>query len=222
MIKILVEDKIKPNIKEIFRYMGYKNSEPDEKIKKLTFKLINEANEVVSYKACYDKYPVKLADKNVDLGFISVASKSLEKNLKDCNEIILFTATIGAEFDRLLIKYSKSSPSSAVILNAIGTAYIEAWCDKIYNDFKNTEEKFNNYLRPRFSPGYGDLNLEIQKDIFSVLDCNRKIGVSLTDNLLMTPSKSVSAIIGIGRNNLNCALAGCEECNKTNCQFRRS
>ncbi len=222
MIRVLVGDKIKADINEIYRYMGYKNSEPDENIKNLTYRLMDEANEIFSYKACFDRFPVEITNNNINLGFISVISESLKKNLKDCNEIILFTATLGAEFDRLLIKYSKASPSSAVILNAIGTAYIEAWCDKIYKDFKNTEEKLFNYLRPRFSPGYGDLTLEIQKDIFSVLDCNRKIGVSLTDSLLMTPSKSVSAIIGIGENNLNCSLSGCEKCNKLNCEFRRS
>ncbi len=222
MIKIHTADKIEPHIMEIYRYMGYKKSEPDKAIKEITKNLISEASNIITYKACYDKYPVNIIDDTVNLGFISVNSKSLKRNLKGCNEIILFTATLGTEFDRLLIKYSKSSPSSAVILNAIGTAYIEAWCDKIYDDFKNAEEKMENYLRPRFSPGYGDLSLDTQKDIFSVLDCNRKIGVSLTDSLLMTPSKSVSAIIGISKNNLNCALSGCEECNNTNCKYRRS
>ena len=54
------------------------------------------------------------------------------------------------------------------------------------------------FFKPRFSPGYGDLSLEVQKEIFSLLDCPRKIGVSLGDSLLMTPSKSVTAIIGYG------------------------
>lgn len=222
MIRTILGYKIKSNIKEIYRYMGYKKSDPDETIKKLTEKLIKEAEDIFSYKACFEKFPVEIVNNNVDLGFVSAKSNSLIKNLKDCHEIILFTATLGTEFDRLLIKYSKSSPSSAVILNAIGTAYIEAWCDKIYNDFKINEQKLNYYLRPRFSPGYGDLPLEIQKNIFSVLDCSRKIGVSLTDSLLMTPSKSVSAIIGISKINTDCALSGCEKCNKTNCKFRRS
>lgn len=222
MIRTLLGNKINPDIKEIYRYMGYKKTEPDKAIKKITQNLITDASNIITYKACYDKYSVKIIDDTVNLGFVSVKSDSLKKNLIYCHEIILFAATLGAEFDRLLIKYTKSSPSSAVILNAIGTAYIEAWCDKIYCDFKDAEENNNNYLRPRFSPGYGDLPLELQKDIFSVLDCNRKIGVSLTDSLLMTPSKSVSAIIGIGKKNLNCALSECEECNNINCEFRRS
>lgn len=53
------------------------------------------------------------------------------------------------------------------------------------------------YTRPRFSPGYGDLPINMQKDIFAALDCPRKIGLSLNESLLMSPSKSVTAIIGV-------------------------
>ena len=52
-------------------------------------------------------------------------------------------------------------------------------------------------LKERFSPGYGDLSIECQKEIFSALECSRKIGVSLNESLLMSPSKSISAIIGV-------------------------
>ena len=51
----------------------------------------------------------------------------------------------------------------------------------------------------RDSPGYGDFPLEAQREILVILDTPRKIGVSLTDSLLMVPSKSVSAVIGVAR-----------------------
>ena len=54
-----------------------------------------------------------------------------------------------------------------------------------------------DYLRPRFSPGYGDLPLALQADVFWALDCTSKIGVSLSESLIMSPQKSVTAIIGI-------------------------
>ena len=53
------------------------------------------------------------------------------------------------------------------------------------------------FLKPRFSPGYGDLPLSMQTDIFRVLDCPRKVGLTLNNSLLMSPSKSVTAIMGI-------------------------
>lgn len=54
-------------------------------------------------------------------------------------------------------------------------------------------------LRPRFSPGYGDLAIDAQKDIFALLDCERQIGLTLGDSLLMSPGKSVTAFAGIPR-----------------------
>ena len=56
-------------------------------------------------------------------------------------------------------------------------------------------------LVPRYSPGFGDFPLSAQREILSVLDAARAIGVSLTDTLLMVPSKSVSAVIGVKRAN---------------------
>ena len=53
-------------------------------------------------------------------------------------------------------------------------------------------------VRPRFSPGYGDLPLALQREVFAALDCPRRIGLTLSDSLLMSPTKSVTALIGAG------------------------
>ena len=75
-------------------------------------------------------------------------------------------------------------------------------------------------LRPRFSPGYGDLPLEVQKSVFAVLDCPRKIGLSLNDSLLMSPSKSVTAFAGITENEGNSQSHKCDSCENVNCSYR--
>ena len=97
------------------------------------------------------------------------------------------------EFDRLIKKYSISSPVRAVVFQAIGSERVESLCDVFCAD---VEKKIGKKCRPRFSPGYGDLPLEFQKTVFSCLEPSR-IGVSLSGELFMTPSKSVTAIIGI-------------------------
>ena len=71
---------------------------------------------------------------------------------------------------------------------------IENVCD-LFNKKINGEYQ---YTKSRFSPGYGDLPIEFQRDIFSVLNLNKNIGVYLTEGMQMTPSKSVTAIIGAG------------------------
>ena len=93
---------------------------------------------------------------------------------------------------------------------------------RFFNDeMKIDYENKHLFLRSRFSPGYGDLGLEMQKDIFAVLDCPRKIGLSLNESLLMSPSKSVTAIIGISNVPKTCKPDNCASCAKSDCTFRR-
>ena len=76
------------------------------------------------------------------------------------------------------------------------------------------------YARPRFSAGYGDFELSAQTEIFHALDCQRKIGLTLNDSLLMSPSKSVTAIIGISDTAAEKCGTGCKGCGKTDCEYR--
>ena len=124
--------------------------------------------------------------------FAKIKSKDLAKNLTGCKRAVLFAATVGIGIERLAAKYSLVSPSKSLCFEAIGSERAEALCDAFNAEvsafFKNTA--------PRFSPGYGDLALEVQKDVFAALPCGR-IGLALKSDLIMSPAKSVTAIIGI-------------------------
>ena len=97
----------------------------------------------------------------------------------------------------------------------------EEWCDRINERIRLEAEKDGLYLRPRYSPGYGDLPLEMQRDISRILNMPKEIGVSLTQSLLMTPSKSVTALIGVSEEPGECRSKGCEECEAAdNCMYR--
>ena len=117
---------------------------------------------------------------------------------------------------------SVTSITEASIYQAAGAAAIEAFLDR-YNDKIETQYEAEGIsLRPRFSPGYGDLSLEHQKDWFRLLDITKQIGVELTDSLLMTPSKSVTAIIGLSYVNGIKTNSGCEHCTKkSTCEFSK-
>jgi len=198
------------NKKEVLRYAGVK--EADEKTLSLLDECIKEAEGFIKPKICYDEFEVTLSD-CVEFPFGSVKSEKLLKNLKECKKVIIFAATLGIEYDRLLLRYSKISPAKAVLLEALGTERIEDFCDEFCC-------KVNPFTKPRFSPGYGDLPLEFQKEIFKVLDCSKKIGLTLNESLLMSPSKSVTAIVGITDKKCD-EKSGCEACEKVNCTFRR-
>ena len=111
--------------------------------------------------------------------------------------MVLFGASIGIEIDRLIAKYSRVSPLKALVFQAIGAERIERLCDEFSRDIAKEKGLEGKTCRPRFSPGYGDLPIEMQREIFKVLDCQRKIGLTLNASMIMSPTKSVTAIIGV-------------------------
>lgn len=177
---------------EILRYAGCKAA--DDEISALLNGCIEEVKEKLVYRVCHCELSVTAADGICDFGAFKTESKNLADNLKDCQSVILFGATLGVEIDRLIMKYGSISPARALMLQALGAERIEALCDAFCNEIKG---KYGAPLKPRFSPGYGDLPLETQREIFSLLDCPKRIGLSLNDSLLMSPTKSVTAFVGI-------------------------
>ena len=179
------------NTKEILRYAGGGNN--DNTIKLLN-DCINEATNVLSYKVCYCQLPITINNDICDFGVFKLKSQNLAANLKDCINVIVMGATVGIELDRLIIKYSHLSPTKALLLQALGAERIEALCDTFCTDMQNT---LKIALKPRFSAGYGDLLLDTQKQIFALLSLPKHIGLTLNDGLIMSPTKSVTAFIGI-------------------------
>jgi len=206
------------NLSEILRYSGC--NEASDEINFLMQECIDEIRGKLAYKICYCEFDIGIVDEEINLGFTSVSSKALKKNLSDCKKIVLFAATIGLEIDRLIAKYSRTSPSKALIFQAIGAERIESLCDTFNQEIESEFLEKGFHTKPRFSPGYGDLPIELQRDIFRVLDCPRKIGLSLNESMLMSPSKSVTAIIGITDAQPILHTKKCEGCN-VDCTFRR-
>ena len=178
--------------REILRYAGC--AESDAATTSLMEDCLTEAADALSYKVCYRELPVKIDGEKCDFGTFSVFSHQLARNLENCTRVLLLAATVGVGIDRLIQKYSRIAPSRALMLQAIGAERIEALCNAFCDD---TEKEMVVSLRPRFSPGYGDLPLSVQKDIISLLEAPKRIGLSLNDSLLMSPTKSVTAFAGI-------------------------
>ena len=183
-----------PDRGEILRYAGMKQSAAE--VDKMLGECIAEAEKRLVYKVCYTEYAIKTDGDCLRLGFADVTSQSLKKNLAGCRAILVFAATLGLSLDRLIARYGSVSPAKALLLQAFGAERIEALCDSFCEQMQAALPQ-GQTLKPRFSPGYGDLPLTLQTDLFRALDCPRKIGLTLNQSLMMSPSKSVTAIIGI-------------------------
>lgn len=179
--------------REILRYAGCRAPEPETE--RLVGELLAELEGKLSYRVCWREVPLRTEGATCRFGEVLTASSaSLSAWLSGCDRALIFAATVGVEPDRLIARYGRTSPARALIVQAIGTERIEALCDAFCE--KMAKENASA-LTARFSPGYGDLPLEVQKDLFAILDCPRKLGISLTDSLVMSPTKSVTAFVGI-------------------------
>ncbi|MBQ1223510.1 MAG: Vitamin B12 dependent methionine synthase activation subunit [Oscillospiraceae bacterium] len=175
------------NKAEVLRYSGCKAETED--LSELLETSVSLISEKISPSVCYCELSFS-ADGNIcTLGEFSFTSADLAAHLSGFSKAVVFAATIGIEADRLIIRYGRLVPSRGVMLSAVADERIEALCDVFC-----AEKKAKS---PRFSPGYGDLPLEIQKNIFEILNCPKNIGLTLNGSLLMSPTKSVTAIFGI-------------------------
>ena len=217
MIRTLNFDAPAWDKREIMRYARIRGA--DNSYDSLIDECIREAQPILTYRVCYTVLPVD-PDGSITIGNERVASQTIGKAIRDSKQVILFAATVGAPFDRLIARYSRVEPSKALILQAIGAERVESLCDACCAQTNTELAETEKHLTRRVSPGYGDIPLSLQKEIFAVLDCPRKIGLTLDQSLLMSPSKSVTAIAGIVDEGEEQADK-CAACNKTDCAYRK-
>lgn len=237
--------------REVLRYLGMGTSNPEtvdprilEGIEAALAELRSRTRPRFLRKIC----PLDFHGESGELlsfGWVfSVKSRSLQVNLRDCSEAVLFTATLGAEADQLIRRASSRDISQGLIMEASATALIEDFCDGCQMEIEEEMNRQGKTLRPRFSPGYGDFDIAHQKDMIRLLDTPRQLGVSLTEGGMLVPSKSVTAVMGIASWNggnaggeqagsgetgsgtsggrQRCHIHGCEACGKKDCLYRRN
>ncbi len=124
-------------------------------------------------------------------------SEKLRNNLEGCSAVVLFAATVGSGIDRMIRRFEKSDPQMGLLLQGLGAERVESLCDLFNAEVDAAAQSLGHSTCHRFSPGYGDLPIEVQKEFLPLLDAERRLGIILSDSYLMTPSKSVTAIIGI-------------------------
>lgn len=210
------------NKEEALRYMGFAGNTPD----KVSSAIIDECEVELLKSICpvytYEIFDILHTENGVEVlnTPLLLTGNSAGNHLKGCNKIVLMAATLGIGADRLIKKYQVSDLSHALACDALGSAAIEQVCNIAEEEIK--KEVSPLYMTWRFSPGYGNLPLEIQPDFLTVLSAPKKIGLTITDSLIMLPSKSVTAFIGLSEIPLEKGRQGCAICKlKETCNFRK-
>ena len=208
--------------KEAVRYLGYKQIAIDEKTLAMIQETFDELDKISVLKSNYHIFELSEKDDELQIGNLQIKSKSLQKNLKRCTQVVLFGATMGIDVDRQIRTYELTDMVRAVVMHACAAAMLEEYCDEMQEKIAQQLAEEHLYLRPRFSPGYGDFSILHQQEILNMLDAPKRIGLTMTDAYMLAPTKSVTAIIGVSNTKEPCHQKGCEECTKEDCLYRRS
>ncbi len=145
-------------------------------------------------KACYVSAPIEIEGDVIFMLGEKTVSKVLARHLRHAKQVYLFAVTLGIGIDRLISKYSAVSTAKSYVIDRIASQHVESVCDYVC---QYIEDKTGKNLTARFSAGYGDYSIEYQQFFVDMLDTNRKIGLTMTSGGMLTPSKSVTAIVGL-------------------------
>lgn len=216
---------------EILRYMGMPRESADNELIQQVHKLHGELETYIESRTIYRYFTCKVIQSMENMQTIqnrvqivdtslTIESKDLTKLLKDATGCYIMAATLGPRVDDYIRRLQKVDMLEALIVNACATMRIEKLCDEVETQIMAEIEE-GQYLTMRYSPGYGDVAVTLQKDILELLDASRRIGLMTTKASMLIPSKSVTALIGITNEKQN-RMKSCHTCHlKETCTYRK-
>lgn len=150
-----------------------------------------------------------------------VVGNDVTAHLDGCEKAVVMCATLGAEVDKLIRISQIADMAKAVVLDSFASVAIEQVCQRLDELLAQKYDGMN--MTFRFSPGYGDYPIEMQREFLKILDAPRRIGLTANDSFLLTPSKSVTAVLGLSEKPIERKKRGCAICNmRDSCKFRRN
>ena len=177
--------------KEALRYSGIYGDAP-ETLYSLFLDCARETEKAVCNRICYRVCTASQAIEWLE------GCEEVRSRLDGANYAVLFSATVGIEIDRLIARYVQIAPTKAVLLQGLGAERVETLCNAFCKEIEEKSREHGLRVGTRFSPGYGKFPLSAQEKMLFLTDSAQKIGVSATDSLMLSPTKSVTAIVAIG------------------------
>jgi hypothetical protein len=205
--------------KAIARYLGYRGKALDEPTAAMVEESLRELSSITP-RHVLSRHNIAISENTVHIASLTLKSKSLADHLAGCREAILLAATLGIQADQAIRRASITHMSRAVVLQATAAAMLEAYLNNTGKALAGELQSENLFLTPRFSPGYGDLSLDCQGEILALLEAGKRIGLSLTPEHMLIPTKSVTAVLGLSPEKQSACCQVCLRCPHTTCPFR--
>ncbi len=205
---------------EVLRYMGYQGQDYDSSLDDLIEQGMNRAIEVARPRGVVRVFDVAGEDRTPEGKFVvalkdtalTLSGSSMEKHLHGARAVGVFAVTLGMADERELRRLSLTDRLGHVIFDAASTTLVERAADAAEADVVCQVQERGLFTNFRFSPGYGDLSMQTQPVLLAALDAQRQLGITLSKTLLMTPTKSVTAIVGLFEERQSSTHGSCKGC----------
>ncbi len=209
-------------IQEVLRYINVPYMKAEDELKQQIEMLYEKLEQSVRAKHTYKLVNVQIQENEVLFldTTLRIKSKDLAGLLKHANQCFILAVTLGIEADQMIHKAQKINMSDAVILDACASVLVEKVCDDIESTIMKTLNE-NEFLTMRYSPGYGDVSIEVQSELIDILQTAKAIGLTVSKSYMLLPTKSITAFIGISTKKEN-RQKSCSRCNlKESCIYRK-
>jgi len=223
-MKIIKDIKLNIDREEVLRYQGYskkKVKKPNRNILQITEEEINRGYSLFKLRGIYSLIKIiSFTSKgkiNLENELVFRFSKSIINQLKRASHLLVGVVTIGDFLEKKVYElFSQGEYPRALALDAVGTVAVEDFSREV-RKLASQEVKEQGFKTSRhFSPGYGGWEVSQQDIIFKSIPADN-IGVSLSKGYMMLPQKSLSWIIGIGKEMI---ISSEEGNNCGNCQYK--
>lgn len=143
----------------------------------------------------------------------------IRRQLAGCDRAVLLCATLSAGADTCIRVAGAQDVLHGMMTDAMASALTEQLCDAAEGEILSRFPEL--HATWRFSPGYGDLPLDLQGDFLRAVDAEKRLGVTLSAGGLCIPTKTVTAILGLSGHDIPKGRRGCAVCNlRTTCPYR--
>ena len=224
-MQIAREQALTIDKQQIMSQIGYDdNYEPSAKIQSLVDDYIDNYHNLIESSYSYvikDTKSVRRNQISIE-DSIFLESGILARLLERCEKVAIFALTIGSHLEEMVAYLAENGLIlQATVLDAIGSGAAEQLAAYVEDSIRKLVGSRGFVISRRFSPGYCDWDVSQQEMVFKAIE-KKTVDIHLTNEYLMIPRKSISGIIGIGRD--NDAIENynpCKTCLKADCPGRR-
>ena len=224
MVEMIKDFEIEMDRGEVCRFLGYqKDKGPNSTISSLIDEGMDQAYALIEPMCFYHLADIRrIRYHRIFMeDSLIITSEVLSQVLSRCEQVAIFVANIGRCLEESVSQLmNEGHMLKAAILDAIGSEAAEKTACYFQDEIREFANSTGAETTLRYSPGYCDWDITQQRVIFEAMD-SAPMGVTLTEECLMVPRKSVSGVIGLGQFERSVAFSPCLLCDKWDCSSRR-